>query len=224
MLEILASVIILSILMAVLMPTVQTGLKRGREAGCASNLRTIGSYFGLYAADHQGNVLPYVNSANHLWPDIIVWNYISPTASTTQGDYKPFFCPSLETRGYTYESRSPLNYRTTYAINHSVMSSEDIATNKIVRFDKPSRTGVIWDAATWPGAKPLMAVAAGQEYHITAGDPNCSVGWLHGRSEEYPNRRGLANVLFLDGHVEAQPDPGNGELLDIGVQWPNLYP
>lgn len=226
LLELLAGIAILAVLLAFLTPTLKSGLEKSREARCSSNLHSIGSFFSLYAADNDGNLLPYVTShsnSNLLWPDIIVRNYINPSNPTAM-DYKSFFCPSLVARGYSFATRSPLGYRTNYAINNSVMASEENAINKLSQFDKPSRTGVIWDGSTWPDEEPRMSVGGLREYHIEAGNPNCSVGWLHGQTEKYPNRYGRANVLFLDGHVESQRDPGNGKLLDIGVAWPNLYP
>lgn len=223
LLEILASTAIIALLLVLITPLATSSFEKGREAACAANLRSLSAYFGMYAADNNGNILPYVNHANHLWPDIVAWNYMDSEV-TSAADYKPFFCPSLEKRGYTFATRSPLNYRTNYAINVSVMQAQDTGINKLSLFSQPSRIGVIWDACTWPGEEPRMAVGALQEYHLTAGNPNCSVGWLHGRREKYPNRMGRANVLFLDGHVESQADPGTGNLLDIAVNWPNLYP
>lgn len=221
--ELIVVVAILATLAALFLPAIGGSMEKNREIKCASNMRRISELIFIYSSDNNGNMLPHVDAGNRFWPDVLAAQY-TQNEKKPAGNYDIFYCPSMVKRGYTHEKRSALGYRTTYAANWSLMRSEELGANKLSLFSKPSRTGVLWDGRPWVGEVPYISVGAVGEYHLEAKNPNSSVGWLHGRKEKYPERLGRVNVLFLDGHVESQKDPGDGRGLDIGVNWPNLYP
>ena len=62
LIELLVVMAILSILMALLLPAIQTAKEKARESRCSSNMRQLGQAFMLYTTDNDGH-LPACGSA-----------------------------------------------------------------------------------------------------------------------------------------------------------------
>ena len=64
--ELLAVIAILALLAALLLPSLNSAMDRGRQARCAANLKDIGATAFLFAADHEG-LLPAISGTNTVW-------------------------------------------------------------------------------------------------------------------------------------------------------------
>jgi hypothetical protein len=78
MLELLITVVIISVLVSILLPTLSMVRESARSIGCINNLRQIGAGDMAYAADNRGMVVPVKNE----------WNiYNASLSNPHSGDY-----------------------------------------------------------------------------------------------------------------------------------------
>lgn len=90
--EILVTMGVIAILLAMLFPTLGSSIKTARSAKCLGNLRQISTGAALYAND-TSSALPLTT-----WPDVI-WPYLSPSASSAtfnlpRGTRTVLWCPA----------------------------------------------------------------------------------------------------------------------------------
>lgn len=91
LIELLVVIAIVSLLTAILMPSLHKARDKAREVLCLSNLRQQGSVFMTYAADHDG----WFPEHDNLWPKFVLdggSNMITPLADYI-GDPAMFYCP-----------------------------------------------------------------------------------------------------------------------------------
>jgi len=174
LIELLVVICIITLLMSLTVPVIQKAMARGRETVCRSNLRQFGVLFNLYAVDNKSHLPPYYQAT----PVLLQY----PTQHLVEGGYTEsdeallrLNCPANRYPGWT--AWLP-NY--VYARFASENGLEE-GSQKI-----------------------LMADALN---HADWGTPRC-----HWRvfPEDYPlveigfdHHPSGANVLFIDGHVEA---------------------
>jgi prepilin-type N-terminal cleavage/methylation domain-containing protein/prepilin-type processing-associated H-X9-DG protein len=106
--ELLVVMFVISILVSLFAPTLQSATERGRRIRCMNNLREIGTGLNMYANDHEGR-LPTVEPV----PSVPVGSPPWPTLAETllpylQNQTNSFRCPSDKSRfpveGLSYES------------------------------------------------------------------------------------------------------------------------
>ena len=204
LLEILAAVVIISLLAALLFPAFARMQRSSRAAACQTNLRNIGAGLGTYSADNGRTVPAYRNSDRKTWGEILaVWSpdFASDGTDVFSSVYR---CPENRTQARGVGAGSG-ERQTSYAING--YSSEPSSTENRYT-DQP--IGKI----TAPSQ--LYAVTEGI-YHRS--EPNKESGANTIPDNIYPgqgldNARyphdGAMNVLFADGHVERLPGPLTG--------------
>lgn len=69
LIEMMVVVVILSLLVVLLVPSVSRALDSSRNAACASNLRQLQMAYGMYLEDHAGKFFPWRETR----PDGILW-------------------------------------------------------------------------------------------------------------------------------------------------------
>jgi prepilin-type processing-associated H-X9-DG protein len=133
-----------------------------------------------------------------------------------------FFCPVMADFGYRGNSLPISGYYTNYAINFTLWAGGYNAYGDffpITKVKNSSESAVCWDSIGYAPGPPHRSVGGVQLYHIQSGNPNNTVGYLHGARTKRGTLNGLygggTNVLFLDGHVRRIQDPGSGKYLDI---------
>ena len=94
LLELLAVIAIIGILMALILPAMQSARNKARVTLCKSNLKSIHTVCTLYAGDHDG-ILPPCNTANpgtlkKAHRDVL-WDYMKKAGITEV----TWYCPSL---------------------------------------------------------------------------------------------------------------------------------
>lgn len=118
LLEILITITIISILAAILMPSLEKAREKGRQAVCMNNLKQVGVAILLYAQDYNGWGPPPNTSEPKYWSEILIENNYASKS-------KIFVCPSFGKWSYTY-------YKTqTYGISEQF---------KILSVENPSNT------------------------------------------------------------------------------------
>jgi len=73
LIELLVVVSIISLLVALLLPSLQRVRKQARAVACQSNLRQWGAIFTMYMDAHDGRLLPHIQYMN--WPYILRQHY-----------------------------------------------------------------------------------------------------------------------------------------------------
>lgn len=191
--ELLVCIAIVGILAALAVPVVGMVKGRAMTAKCASNLRQCGTAISLYAAEHNG-LAPSVTWTLELQPYLNPISSNSGTAYTNLDTAFPISCPSLPYDDSKYG-------RSTYSMNSWLdtdHSNKNTAADGKVSFgwhmplrnvEAPARKIMLFDgklASTTPDGSQWA-------YNATKG-----VQFI-----DFRHHGELANVLFVDGHLNA---------------------
>jgi len=198
--EMLVVISVAALLAALLFPQAKTMVLRAGQAKCGLQLRGIGAAIQSYANDNDG-ALPYALYAKTVpgfsdwptWEDYLV-TYIEPSATPmkTWTAYKrAFFCPSTPSGAATNQNLETHGYSTSYACNEDIFTSANFSTKPNGVFSALRMVQI-----HLPAQNAILACANGHPTfnYGNVDDPN-TLG--------FGKHPGGANVLFLDGHVEA---------------------
>ncbi|MDD2709468.1 MAG: prepilin-type N-terminal cleavage/methylation domain-containing protein [Verrucomicrobiae bacterium] len=189
--ELLVTVAILGLLASLLMPALSAVREKSRQIKCVNNLKQVGLACSMYAQENNGILFIHLLNApaeTYLPTLFKQKGYISNTSVC--------FCPSCPVGGtfsqtYTYGIR---NYRTTdpYIFYDGANFASGSSYLRFYDPPNPADFYLFTDSVYGPAH-----VAAGKQRHVTLTVPTNAEGGVHMR------HNGVANVLFLDGHVEA---------------------
>jgi len=184
--ELLVVIGIIALLISILLPTLQKAREAGLAVACQSNLRQVYSSIMIYAHDNK----QFLPTSRPYWPSVILGGKKSDTFSFST--YEPWeFCPSRP-------FGQPLH--AFYGMN-------------VYSFTVPIRMGQIRRQA--PKLLYFIDTMSEDEF----GNPNWKSLWSKPKNDSvsfasWPvfRHQKRANVLFLDGRIEA--------LLDSQVDYP----
>jgi len=206
MIEILATILVISILAALLFPTLSTMTKKQRSTVCLANLRALTQGIGVYAADNDMTYPEYkanINSRAAWYAPLIGTGFGNAPYVDHRGAGKkkpPYFCPENPA-----SLKSGNGQWTNYAMNSHLIGKKCNLVNdtKVLLFD-----------AYQPGTPPETW------YNNRGGiDPNgvpcpwVGINPVHG---EY------INVSFTDGHARAvrvRPGSSTKDLDELKATW-----
>jgi len=206
--EILVVIAIVGVLATLMFPLVRRGMEKAKASQCVSNLRNCGVRFSTYLFD--GKILQYEYVEGQYesnWKSVM----LSKDEGNTLELSKITYCPAWNPSFAEYEGK-PNNWfaygMDVGALKHTI----DPATNKFtvgnpvatMAIEQPSKYILLADSvARNKGAWTYNGKDKTKNYQVAqisiSGETGSwdSEGCLHLRHD------GRANVLFLDGHVQA---------------------
>ncbi|MBC8136245.1 MAG: prepilin-type N-terminal cleavage/methylation domain-containing protein [Fibrella sp.] len=203
--ELLVVIAVIALLTAVLLPVFAQAREKARQTACLSNLRQIGMGWTLYANDYDGGFCPVTYTVMDPVPTIYYWctAYRSGTArSLVSGMWDPtagLLYPYLKSQPVqdclTTADVPPGNFPVGYGLNQSLYVFDetlfDFVPETYAQAELPAETILMADAMRWHRTMRIFLRTP------LIYPPSLRFPYIHGRHV------GLANVLWLDGHVKA---------------------
>lgn len=191
LMELMVSVAIISLLVALGFPAFKRSMDSSRAAACASNLRQIGTACFSFAGDNDG-ALPAANIAGTAWPYCTFMYQLNPylgNLPTSRFEQQKvvcfggvFHCPGK--KDWNLAAPSDVQ-KVSYGLNTFAVSDVPSVGPRLAAIQDPSKTVLAADLQT---------------------------GYWALRNAHYMYRdfqalrhNNMDNVLFCDGHVEALP-------------------
>ena len=225
LIELLVVIAIISVLAALLVPSLREALERSRAVACAIQLRGNHQALILYTQDHDqtlperhfpvGDVKPVLAVSNGIDQRGSLGNrgWVGGVADQLLDDYigrgaiSALFCPSDSTAG---DPGEPPANRTKYSYAWNTHLTVDFGRT----YTPPGGGHHFWQARPLVGINPRMAAVSDRNFvteyyessfqHMLYED-TIHVGWFHSHpfSPQEPGyaHLGKANIAFVDGHV-----------------------
>ncbi len=197
--ETLFALVLLSLLLAFLLPALMRTRQASATAQCVTQLRKVGQGFLSYAQENNGSFPPHWGTRQGE-PASISWHgFVAPYVTGQAGAPADpcdsvFYCPTLgpEVReGKSYRSTAA-NAVGTYGFNYFHLSSHsDLASwsFRLPQLTRPARVVLAGDAMT--GSEPSVAFPPAAPRGLYPGSA--------GLPMRHPGKR--VNLVYADGHV-----------------------
>jgi prepilin-type processing-associated H-X9-DG protein/prepilin-type N-terminal cleavage/methylation domain-containing protein len=208
--EILTAVGVISVLIAMLLPSLSSARAHANRAACMSNMRQLAVAFTLYLNDNGGR---FPRPAQHLVPKAEDWIYHQRDRDRECGaiaryvgrpfDPRQYRCPSDDVAAHPLLpsllwGAPPTRYDFSYTVNEYICRLWPNQTLRIGQVRNPSQKILLIDesAATLDDGCWAWQPSQGGGKNVLSN--------RHDRKAEEPQRAdaGRGNVAFADGHVE----------------------
>lgn len=225
LIELLVVIAVIGILVTLLTPSVGTAIDKARSASCMTNLRTLGSAYILYAADHDG-LMPMAGLVHDsLSPGL--FDYFGPK---TKG-HSAWMCPAdrmINDRASlnAFSSNPDDRYYYSYGFIESYLPRCETLNTCSPYYTSNHNYSIRIQVVQHPAISVFLCDAG--RYNVvnnTISFKHQCVQFRHGRPREMDGmeidannanwsargyntkgafKRAWANVFFYDGHAEAQ--------------------
>ncbi len=208
LIELLTVILIISIMMAVMLPAISAVKKNARRLICQSRLKQIALAFSQYAAENDGIIIP-AHSMMHAKDPLDLWNFKLLKYMGTDFDLIHIFENSL-TIWFCPEDKDPFPAGFKYYPHNKTFTSFAINGYCDNRTQKKIGPGgnYKFSQINAPAQCALMFETSHAERIIDAGNPNAiAKGFKISDDEHHRNSSGFyhkntMNISFLDGRVE----------------------
>ena len=205
LIELLVVIAIIAILAAILMPALSSARERGKTNGCTSNLKTMGTWNGLYTDTYNGvmfsSQMPTKKGTAQRWVRHDVNPYYNGLKISWQTLQKTLVCPAhTDPRDGGLEG---MEIQYSYGINADGPDTKrGVGFVQVAKQKKPSGIAVLMDFAV------ASSNTSPKPYRITWDDSRRI--YLYGDdivNEQKIRHNGRPNVCYADGHVAGLANP-----------------
>ncbi|MAX25695.1 MAG: hypothetical protein CMJ19_14445 [Phycisphaeraceae bacterium] len=180
LIELLVVISIIALLIAILLPALQSARNTAQDAKCLSKIRQLGAACFVYANDFD-DTLPFGFGKGPGYPE---WRYAVSTVMPKYWDAprESWYCPRREP-----------------SVNWSYARLKGTKWPMTHEFQKPSKTFMLYDRRYW--GYPFW-----NGYHPIWYTPSRTApGTITSMSNRHGNNN-AANILFIDGHAITQKE------------------
>jgi prepilin-type processing-associated H-X9-DG protein len=196
---------IISLLVSVLLPTLNSAKELARSALCKGNMRSIGILIQYYANDWDAHYPPaWVNHPNNYQ----AWNIIpmAPYLADEESGDPVLTCPTAALQEPLYNAEWIANYRRDYALNRGegngiawIPGIDDATMARPVRLHM-----VVRPASTILLAERYQPLGGNRIYSCVA-DAGFQSDRFPGVDQCIARHNEMGNFTFCDGHVDQYP-------------------
>ncbi|HBC87812.1 MAG TPA: hypothetical protein DCZ94_12730 [Lentisphaeria bacterium] len=224
LIELLVVIAIVAILLALLLPALQTAKELAKSVSCMSNQKQLGLIVMIYGTDHSG-VIPQGTTSGPGQPRW--WYYFYQNAPYTEASTTKLRCPSNDPRdhGFSGPNYAMIHPGKPSAINDTTVGFEGDPTNPpddakflgiyLANIEQPATYIMASDSAVQAGTNPVLSEPKAPDAG-TSINPNGMQNRGGCIDRVWIGHRNMANEIFMDGHV--QSCNGN-DLNKLGVQY-----
>lgn len=205
LIELLVVVAIVTLLIAIMLPSLARAREQSKQTVCANNMRQIGIGVACYVTDFSGWLPPATNEIHNFGDTGAPANFLSyaieslPNSATR----KVFSCPAAvgnwdDNRFWNHAPTASSD--TTYMPNGAAMARPvtQIPQDVIILHEQSLHSSTVWqrpqNEATWSGVIIWNASARNEKFYP----------WhFYSTAEHYCNQHFAGgNLVYLDGHAE----------------------
>jgi prepilin-type N-terminal cleavage/methylation domain-containing protein/prepilin-type processing-associated H-X9-DG protein len=235
LIELLVVIAIVSLLVSILLPSLERAKAAAKTALCASRLHGIGCAYGIYVAEYGRGCIGYSFGSESIHPP--GWSLPSPNPYRRWNgwyngdtvDANDGHCHALG-KYLPPVSKTDMSRNPTHCPNHPTGDGMGYAVNKYLGVET-----FLGDHVKVPSSTPMLADGSHFCSYLEAPLPEGSVrftylifpgdfcNWVRNSNEirfagqASWNHTDRANFLFFDGHVETQPSPPTPDFRDLNA-------
>ncbi|MBU0677716.1 MAG: prepilin-type N-terminal cleavage/methylation domain-containing protein [Verrucomicrobia bacterium] len=199
LIELLVVIAIIATLASLIVPVASKGISRARRISCVHNLKQVGGFIALYSQTYNGQIFIFTSAVSE--PPKTWASVLNDTVGEGDGSAAVFVCPSYP------PGRFAGNWHTTYGIRRDppaeAIETDSLGDEIYLNLSMVKRTvdyAIVAD--TTSQARGGFTAQQYYEFRLASQDE------VHARHDN------MANVLFLDGHVESC---GKARLEELGI-------
>ncbi|KKL57545.1 hypothetical protein LCGC14_2234340 [marine sediment metagenome] len=206
LIELLVVIAIISLLVSILLPSLNKAKELAKSVQCKVNLRNLSLAFFFYAEDTDSLRLPWFYSGYHdgrWYTNLLVdGGYVEDTGWESEGwgmiITGLWRCPMAEQFQWSGGYGVLCNFYTDHTMFPWNTSQSNYPGQRLDKLTRPSELWLIGDAES----NPRYAYGAMATYWLECPEPEC-YPWETARCVAAPRHNGRSNFVTMGGHVES---------------------